>query len=309
VLLIVCGSAASWMINELINNKDGLHNRVTQRLKIEPFTLKECELYIKSKKISLEKYQIIQLYMVLGGIPFYWDEIEKGWSANQNIDAICFSKNGLLRTEFRNMFKALFNKNDKHQLIVETLAKKGKGLSREEIIKQAKLKNGGSVTRLLNELEESGFIKKYAPFGKKNRNSLYQLIDFHTLFYLKFIKYHSLNDKKYWIKIIDSTTYRTWSGYAFEQVCLYHLDEIKYALGISGVDTHSSSWRSVAKKNGAQIDLVIDRRDEVINLCEMKFSIHPFTIDKKYESELRNKIGTFKWLCCVNKHRKVYKNM
>lgn len=294
ILLIVCGSAASWMIHKLINNKGGLHNRVTQRIKIEPFTLKECELLMKSKKISLDHYQIIQLYMVLGGIPFYWDEVEKGLSATQNIDVLCFSANGLLRTEFPNILKSLFNKAEKHEFIVETLAKKSKGLTREELIQETKMTNGGSVTRLLNELEESGFIRKYVPFGKKSRNSLYQLTDFYTLFYLKFIKNYQLTDTDFWVKTIDSPKHRAWSGYAFEQVCLYHLQQIKQALGISGIETQTSSWRSSATGDGAQIDLVIDRRDQIINLCEMKFSISPFAIDKKYDAELRNKIGAFK---------------
>lgn len=294
ILLIVCGSAASWMINELINNKGGLHNRVTHRLKIEPFTLNECELFLKSKKINLDQYHIIQLYMVMGGIPFYWDEVKKGYSATQIIDQICFSKNGLLRSEFNNIFKSLFNKDEKHQAIIETLAKKGKGLSREEIISSAKLSNGGSITRLLNELEESGFIRKYVPYGKVNRNSLYQLSDFYSLFYFKFIKQHQLSEKNYWTNNIDNPKHRAWSGYAFEQVCLYHSDQIKIALGINGIETQISSWRNNSVDKGAQIDLVIDRRDQVVNLCEMKFSIHPYIIDKKYDEELRNKIGQFK---------------
>ncbi len=294
ILLIACGSAASWMINELINNKGGLHNRVTRRFKIEPFTLKECELYTKAKKLNLEKYQILQLYMALGGIPFYWDEVEKGLSATQNIDKICFSKNGILRTEFPNIFKSLFGKDEKHQAIVEALAKKNKGLTREEIIRQTKVSNGGGLSRILNELEESGFVHRYTPFGKKVRNSLYQVSDFYTLFYLRFVKNFRLTEKKFWIKTIDSPAYRAWSGFAFERICLYHVEQIKQALGIGGVETQVSSWRSIESANGSQIDLVIDRRDEVINLCEMKFSINPFKIDKKYNAELRNKIGIFK---------------
>jgi AAA+ ATPase superfamily predicted ATPase len=294
ILLIVCGSAASWMINKLINNKGGLHNRVTQKLKIAPFTLKECELMLKSKKITLDQYQIIQLYMVLGGIPFYWDEVEKGLSATQNIEKLCFTTNGLLRTEFPNVLKSLFSKADKHELIVETLAKKSKGLTREELLQETKFNNGGSVTRLLNELEESGFITKYIPFDKKSRNSLYQLTDFYSQFYLKFIKNYQLTDSTFWTKNIDNPKYRAWSGYAFEQVCLYHLPAIKKALGISGIETKASSWRSTSAINGAQIDLVIDRRDEIINLCEMKFSINQYLIDKKTDANLRNKIGCFK---------------
>ncbi len=294
ILLIVCGSAASWMLNKLINNKGGLHNRVTLRLKIEPFTLNECEQFIKLKKINFSHYQIIQLYMVFGGIPFYWDELKKGLSATQNINTICFSQNGLLRTEFLNIFKSLFLKAEKHEQVVAFLAQKSKGQTRSEIIKKTKISDGGGLTTILNELEESGFIRKYFPFNKKMRESLYQLTDFYTLFYLKFIKNYQLVDTNFWLNTIDNTAYRAWSGYAFEQVCLYHLEQLKKALGISGVETHASSWRSKTNKQGAQIDLVIDRRDQVINLCEMKFSINKFEITKKYDAELRNKVGVFK---------------
>lgn len=294
ILLVVCGSAASWMINKLINNKGGLHNRVTLRLKIEPFTLKECEQFVKSKKMNFDYYQIIQLYMVFGGIPFYWDEVQKGLTAAQNIDAICFSKNGLLRTEFSTVFKSLFLKAEKHEQIVAVLAKKSKGLTRNEIIKETNVTPGGGLTSILNELEESSFVRKYVPFNKKNRDSLYQLTDFYTLFYMKFIKNYQVIDTDYWIKTIDGPKHRAWSGYAFEQVCLCHLEQVKKALGISGIETNASSWRSKTDENGAQIDLVIDRKDQVINLCEMKFSISQFAIDKKYDAVLRNKIGLFK---------------
>lgn len=294
ILLIVCGSAASWMINKLINNKGGLHNRVTKRMKIVPFTLHECEQYLQTKNALLDRYQIIQLYMAFGGIPFYWDEVKPGLSSVQNIENICFSENGLLRTEFNNLFKSLFNKHEKHSSIVNALAQKGMGLTRDEIIDETGLPNAGSTTRLLNELEESGFMLKYNPLGKKSRNSIYQLVDFYSLFYLKFLKDSQPKDANQWINAIDNPKHREWSGYAFEQVCLCHLPQIKNALGISGVYSTTSSWRSATVKNGAQIDLVIDRRDHVINLCEMKFSINPYLIDSKYADELRNKIGVFK---------------
>lgn len=294
VLLIACGSAASWMINKLINNKGGLHNRVTKRMKIVPFTLCECEQFLDQKNTLLDRYQIIQLYMVLGGIPFYWEEVKPGRSAMQNIEEICFSENGILRNEYKILFKSLFNKHEKHSVIAGVLAKKSLGLTRDEIITLTGLPNAGSTSRLLDELEESGFILKYKPLGKKAKNSIYQLVDFYTHFYLKFIAESPPGETNQWMNMIDNPRYRAWSGYAFEQVCLYHLPQIKKALGISGVQSTSSSWRSATIKNGAQIDLVIDRRDQVINLCEMKFSINPFVIDSKYAEELRNKLGTFR---------------
>jgi AAA+ ATPase superfamily predicted ATPase len=294
ILLIVCGSAASWMINKLINNKGGLHNRVTQKIKIEPFTLKECSELLLKKKITLDYYQLIQLYMVLGGIPFYWDSVEKGLSASQNIDKLCFARNGLLTGEFNNLFKSLFVKAERHEAIVSTLAKKSKGLTRDEISIDSKLANGGGLTRLLDELEESGFIRRYMPFGKRAKSSLYQLSDFFSLFHIKWIKGQKAPGKNHWVKMIENPKYKAWSGYAFEQVCLAHSEQIKKALGIGGIGTEISAWKSTQSKDGAQIDLVIDRRDGVINLCEMKFSVEQFSIDKKYDAELRNKIGTFR---------------
>lgn len=294
VILIVCGSAASWMINKLIHNKGGLYNRVTKRIKLAPFTLHECELFLQSKNSVLDRYQIIQLYMAFGGIPYYWDEVIPGKSAAQNINEICFSENGLLRSEFPNLFRSLFNNHQNHEAVINALTQKAKGLTRDEIIDSTGLPNAGSTTRILTELEESGFIRKYTPFGKKSRNSLYQLHDFYSLFYQRFIKNSVLLNQDNWLTYIDSPKYRVWSGYAFEQVCLYHLPQIKQALGISGVQTSVSAWRSKSKIQGAQIDLVIDRRDQVINLCEMKYSIHPYTINNTYAKELREKTGVFK---------------
>lgn len=294
ILLVVCGSAAAWIINKLLNNKGGLHNRVTKRLKVVPFSLRECELFMQDKNAVFERYQIIELYMVLGGIPFYWDEVTPNQSAAQNIEHLCFSENGLLRTEFSNLFGSLFSHPDRHMSIVNALAKKAKGLTRAEILAASGQPNSGRTTELLSELEESGFIRRYAPFGKKTRNSLYQLVDFYTLFYLKFIQDAHILDENNWSGGVDDPKRRAWSGYAFEQICWAHLLQIKKALGISGVQTASSNWRSNNPEQGAQIDLLIDRRDQVINLCEIKFSINPFTIDKRYEMELRNKIAFFR---------------
>ncbi len=289
ILLIVCGSAASWMIKNLLNNKGGLHNRTTGRMKLEPFTLAETEAFLQYKNIYFDQYQIALLYMVFGGIPYYLDNIEAGFSAMQNINQLCFERNALLRDEYENLYASLFKRAERHKAVVEALATKKKGLTRSEIAKLTQLSNGGSLTRILNELEESTFIRHYQPFGKKERATLYQLIDPYSLFYLNFIQDSSPDDENYWININNTPAYHAWSGYAFEMLCLHHVPQIKKALGISGVQTSVASWYN----EKAQIDLLIDRKDQVINLCEMKFSIHPFTIDKKYAENLRNKIGTF----------------
>lgn len=293
ILLIVCGSSASWMINKLINNKGGLHNRITAKLKIEPFKLSECKEFIKHKNILLSNYHLIELYMVFGGIPYYWESIEKGKSVFQLVQQTCFDDNGILKTEFLTVFKSLFTHGEKHELIIEAIAKKNKGLSREEILKTTQLSNGGSLTRMLRELEESGFIRSYTPIGKKSKNTLYQLVDFYSSFYLKFIKPNEKQEVN-WLSKIDTPEYLNWVGYAFEQVCFYHIQEIKKELGISGIDSQQFSWKSTLSENGAQIDMIIDRSDKTINVCEMKFASAEFSIDKKYDLNLRNKIAVFK---------------
>ncbi len=294
VVLIVCGSAASWMLNKLINNTGGLHNRVTKKIKLLPFTLKECELFLAEKKFNWNRYQLVEAYMAMGGIPYYWNSLEPGYSAAQNIDKLFFSANGLLREEFQNLLASLFKNPANHVPIVEALGTKAKGLSREEIIKHAKWVSSGTATKAINELEASGFIRKYVPFNKKAKESIYQLIDHYSLFYLRFIKDNKSATENFWINAIDSPLHRTWSGYSFEMVCLLHSHQIKKKLGIHGIRSTEGSWRSKDAKKGAQIDLVIDRKDETITICEMKFSINPFTIDKKYAETLRNKIGTFR---------------
>lgn len=293
VFLIVCGSSASWMIHELINNQLGLHNRVTHRMKVEPFRLNECAEFFASRGFAFNRFQMVELYMALGGIPFYMESLETGLSAAQNIDKLCFSENGLLRNEFHRLYASLFKGHEKHIALVKALSSKNMGLTRKELIEKSGLPNGGGTTDILQELEESGFIKRYTPFKKKYRESLYQLNDFYSLFYFQFIE-GKTQTEGYWQSIYDSPKHRSWSGYAFEQVCLNHLPQIKRALGISGVQTEISSWRSKTSEPGAQIDLLIERKDQVINLCEIKFSIHPFTIDKTYEQALRTKVGTFK---------------
>lgn len=294
VLLIVCGSAASWMLNKLIHNKGGLYNRVTHRMKLEPFTLNECEQYFKSRSGVYDRYQLIQLYMVMGGIPFYLKQVNTGQSATQNINKLCFDPGGILFDEFDTLYRSLFNNADRHIAVIEALSKKTKGLTREELIAYTGLPSGGNTTNILKELDESGFIRKYASYGKKGKDSLYQLTDFYSLFYLKFIKQEDRLDENHWLNGLDSAKQRSWAGYAFEQVCLAHLQSIKRALGISGVQTAVSSWTGKIHEKGAQIDLVIDRRDGVINLCEAKFSINPFTIDKKYADNLRKKVTAFR---------------
>lgn len=297
IVLIVCGSAAAWMLNHLIKNRGGLHNRLTDRIKLQPFTLAETETFLEEKNAVYNRYQTLMLYMVFGGIPYYLDLIKSEKSAVQNINDLCFLPDAPFRLEYDSLYASLFKKHERHVAIIEALATRGKGLTRKELIQLTKFSDGGGLTRVLKELEESNFIRRYKTFGKKQHAGLYQLVDFYSLFYLRFIKNADEDEENFWLDILETPIFFAWAGYAFEMACLHHVPQIKKALGISGVQTAISSWQSP----NAQIDLVIDRKDQVINLCEMKFSINAFTIDKKYDANLRNKIGDFKQLTKTKK--------
>ena len=296
LVVIICGSAAAWMIDNIIHNKGGLHNRVTKKIRLLPFNLHETEAFLKERKVNLDRYQILQLYMVMGGIPHYLKEIKTGESSAQAIDRICFSKDGLLQSEFKILYQSLFDDASNHMLVIKALANKGMGLTRNEIIESSKLTSGGWLSKVLDELTESGFIKPYIPFDKTAKDSAYKLTDEYSRFYLKFIEHNRSEGKGIWISLSRETSWKSWSGNAFESVCLKHIQQIKKALGIEAVKTEISSWRYKPEKGekGAQIDLLIDRQDLCINICEIKFSVADFTIEKSYATELENKVNVFR---------------
>ena len=295
IVLIICGSATSWIINKVINDHGGLHNRVTKQIALQPFTLKECEMFAQSKGLEMSRYQLAECYMVFGGIPYYWSLLEKGLSLAQNIDKIIFAKNGKLSNEFDQLYASLFKSPEQYIDIVTALGKKKAGMTREEIIAATDKYSNGALSKVLDELEYCGFIRKYNGFDKKSKQAIYQLIDNYTLFYFKFIQQNENNDEHFWSASIDSAMHRAWSGLAFERLCMAHTQQIKAALGIAGVLSNVYSWRKEADEtsDGAQIDLLIDRKDQVINLCEMKYSLSEYAIDAEYEQKLRNKKSAF----------------
>ena len=298
IVLIVCGSATSWIVEKIINNHGGLHNRLTKRIKLNPFTLKECESFVESKHISITRYQIVEAYMVLGGIPYYWNFMKKGLSVAQNIDRLFFQESGELLGEFDMLYASLFRFPEGYVKIVTALGGKKVGMSRKEIIDATQIADSGTLTRMLKELEWCGFIRKYNNIGKTSREAIFQLIDNYTLFYFQFIQKNHLMDEHFWTTSQNSPIYHAWSGLAFERVCLQHVPAIKKALGISGVLTNVYSWKQKADEAngtpGAQIDLLIDRNDQVINHCEMKFSKAEYTITKDYDISLRQKLEAFR---------------
>ncbi len=296
IVVILCGSAASWMTRKLIHNKGGLHNRITRHIHLKPFTLEETESYLHSRQVLLERYQILQVYMITGGIPQYLKGVVPGQSAAQSIDRLCFEPQGILVDEFTKLYASLFDRPENHVKIVRALGNKRKGLTRKQVVEATKMTDGGSITRLLEELETSGFITSYVPFGKQKKEKLYRLTDEYSLFYLEFIEGKKAGGQGTWLKLCDSHAWKSWSGYAFENICLKHIMQIKIALGIQGIYSESSSFYFAGNEDraGLQVDLLIDRKDHVINFCEIKFYDGPYSLGKDEAMNLRQRMTTFR---------------
>lgn len=295
LVLIACGSTASWMKKKLLKSKQGLYNRITRRIQLEPFNLQQTATFCQEKRLKFSQYQIVQLYMVMGGIPFYLNELSNGKSVAQLVNEICFSKTGLLADEYEQLYYSLFKDATNHVAIVEALANNPYGLVRQQLIKKSKLPEGGTFSRALDELVESGFILKYQPFQKKQKDRVYRLIDMYSLFYLRFIGGNVSGLANAWQALSNDSKYLAWCGYAYENICLLHIAQILKKLGLSGTFTQVSSWYHKGNDEipGAQIDILIDRKDGVINLCEAKFSNKEFLISKDYVAKLRRKRAVF----------------
>jgi predicted AAA+ superfamily ATPase len=298
VILIVCGSAASWMIEKIINAKGGLHNRLTKTMLLEPFTLKQTADYLKSRHITVSQQKVLELYMVMGGIPYYLKAIERGVSAVQAINDLCFNKNGLLFNEFDKLFSSLFDAAELNTLIMRTIAKTRSGVSRTELLGALKLKSGGVFNARINELIAAGFVQRFVPYGRKSKDHYYRVIDEYTLFFLRWIEPFTVNPRSlpsngHWQKVANSPEWRAWSGYAFEEVCYKHVNQIANALGLQHTAWIAGSWRIITKEEGAQIDLLYDRDDGVISIGEIKHSQSVYEIDKATAKALMQKLELF----------------
>ena len=288
--LLVCGSATTWMRENVLSEKGGLYNRTTRSIYLAPFSLYETEQYLRSRNIVWNRYQIAECYMIFGGTPLYLSMLEPGMSLGQNVDNLFFVPNAPLSREYDFLFRSLFKEASLHRQIIEILANKTIGMTRMEIKNALKIEDGGDFTNALRNLNDCDFIRQYSAFGKSDRGTLFQLTDLFTLFHLRYVKGYKGQDEHHWQNMLDSPSRRAWSGYSFEQLCLHHIRQIKSKLGISGIQSDVCSW----KGDGTQIDLLIDRRDQTINVCEIKFSQSEFEITKQYDTLLRTRLEKFR---------------
>ena len=303
VKLIICGSSASWIINKIINNKGGLHNRITKQMLLEPLNLINTKIFLNKQGVKLNNRQILQIYMVTGGVPYYLSVIKKGLSATQIIDQIAFKKKSLLIDEFENLFSSLFSEHEICERIIRVISQYQYGIAQEELFKKLGKNTKGKLgLTKLKELEDAGFIMSFKPLFHQRRGIYYKLIDEYTLFYLKWIEpikktlLKKTLPSQYWEKQQVSASWNSWSGLAFESICYKHISQISKALQLPAAIP--STWRyspkKGSKKEGAQIDLLFDRDDDAITLCEIKYTDAPFSIDKQYTKKLMNKIDIFK---------------
>lgn len=294
IKLITCGSAASWMLDNLINNHGGLHNRVTHQMLIDPFSLGECREYFHAYDFGYSDREVAEYYMVFGGVPYYLSLMNREESVTQNVDRLLFTPTGELRAEKDNLFRSLFKHSEDYVSIIEALSTKGKGLTRTELLEQTKLHNNARFTAMLKELENCRFIRQYLPFDKKKRMVTYQLVDPFLYFCHNIQEKRNYQDESFWSHSINTHLYNAWSGFAFEILCLNHVPQIKEALKISGVQTSVYSWRTPpTAEKGAQIDLIIDRADSCINLCEMKFCRGAYVMTKAEREKLEHRMDSF----------------
>ena len=299
--LFVCGSATTWMMSKLIGDKGGMHGRVNRQIYLRPFSLAETELFLKSKKIDWDRYQITEAYMTMGGIPYYLDMLEDNLSLNENVDHLFFEEGASLRTAYAFIFRSLFKNSRVYRSVVEILASRQHGMSRKDIQSALKSEDGGLLTEVLDNLCKCDFVRRYSAFGKKSKGQTFQLIDLFSLFHLQFVETSNGQDAHFWSNMQDNPRRQTWQGYAFELACLHHVPQIKQRLGIAGVLSEVCSWQCKAltdkdgtKRKGTQIDLVIDRHDETVNLCEAKFTIGEYAITADYAERLNSRKETFR---------------
>ena len=303
IKLIICGSSASWIINKIIKDRGGLHNRVTRRILLQPFLLNDTKKFLSSKGVKLNNKQVTQIYMMTGGVPFYLSFVPKGASAAQIIEQLAFSSNGILLKEFDDLFLSLFDNADYYIELIRIIAKNRYGVALADISRNSeKITDGGRISTKLKDLEEAGFILEFVPFGHEKRGIYYKIIDEYTLFYLNWIepirnKIQKGNlESGYWQVMQNSARWHSWAGLAFEALAYKHLSKVRKKLGIP-VTAMADNWRYIPKKDsqeqGAQIDLLFDRMDDVITICEIKYTDKPFVIDKEYSKKLINKRDVF----------------
>lgn len=294
-ILIICGSATSWIVNNILGDPGGMHNRVTKHLHLRPFTLAETKAFLELEGHRLNNIEIAKIYMALGGIPYYLKNLKVGDNFATGMDDLAFKRSGSLSREYENLYAALFKNAEVHEAVVANLAKYRQGMSREELATAINISSGSRFKRIMDELIESDFVAADFPFGAKRKGKLYRLVDEFSIFYHRFIQPMQTYTPNYWQLQSSLPKFKIWTGFAFENMCRKHVGQIKEVLRIGAVYAPVSTLRIPAseEESGCQIDLILDRNDNTVNLCEMKFHNDEFVISKEYHQKLLHKKRRF----------------
>ena len=294
IVFIICGSATSWMITNVIDSKGGLHDRITVEMPIHPFTLKEVESYLESQRFIWNRQIILQAYMIFGGIPYYLSLLDREESLVQNVDRMFFSQDMQMRREFRRLFNTLYKNPDRYIDVIKALSKSREGLTRGELAKELKCANNGHLGKQLEDLVFCDLIRKNVVREKeiKSKDSIYQICDFFSLFYMAFIDKAEV-EMQYWAHHINTPEINSWMGLTFERICMAHIQQIKHALHIDTISTISYSWRSKTSTPAAQIDIIIERADKIVNICEVKYSQDEYNLNKEEYDKICKRKNVF----------------
>ena len=292
IVLVVCGSATSWMLDNVIRDYGGLHGRLTGVIKLKPFTLAECARYYRKNGFRLSQYEMCIGYMALGGVPFYLDKLRNDLTMTENIDAIFFADEKI-HQEYKDVYAGLYASKDRYVDIVKALGARFYGMTQAEIAIHLGIGRGGTLSQMIDNLVESGIIRKYPRYGKQRVEMVYQLKDFFSLFYLRFVEGTQVRTGL-WSTMHRTPIYNTWAGNTFELLCIEHLSKIQDTLRIASVD-RNYCWKGESPNGrGAQIDLLLESKSSRTDyVCEMKFSGSKYAITSDDEENLLNKLDAF----------------
>lgn len=293
LMIIAAGSSTSWMLNNLIHSTGGLYNRVTNPIRLSPFRLQETEQFFREKGFDLSRYSIARIQMAFGGIPYYLNFLDRGEGLSRFVDRMLFEKGAKLGLEYDTLFRSSFEKGDLARKIAEYLGKRSSGYTRKEIVEGLKISDGKAVKDALDALQEGDFVLEYVPYKEAQNKKRYRLIDPFCIFYLHFVAGKRSLDPSFFA---DSVEPNSWIGAAFENLCAAHLEQIKRALVISKLSSIEFSlvFPKEEDKKGAQVDLVLVRKDRIVNLCEMKFYGKPYVQTEKEHHSLTNRVARLK---------------
>jgi AAA+ ATPase superfamily predicted ATPase len=271
--LILCGSIASFMKSKVLKSS-ALYGRTDYELNLHELNLSEISEFFPGKGSD----EVIDTAMLVGGIPKYLELISEYPSLYDALEPLAFSQDGFFKTEYDRLFASHFGKKPIFMKIIQTLATNPYGLTTGKLAKEMQVASGGTLCHQLDDLESAGFLHSIIPFDKPEGSKLrkYILMDAYVRFYHSIIRgsmKETTPPNTQFHAIMSSPRYAAWAGMAFEFLCMRHHKEISRILGFHGIPYTAGPFfqRKTLDTPGVQIDLLFERSDKILVLCEMKY--------------------------------------